>query len=173
MTLLPTGPIRSSTSAARKGVNYSAVLIAAALIATPMVTRWEGEKLVPYKDRLARNILTWCSGETRGIPKTSYTRTECAAMTSNAVANDFGPAVLKCVPGLADRPKVLAASIVLTYNIGIAAFCKSTVAKRFRMLNWVGGCNAFTLYRMAGGKVIQGLINRRADERALCLAGAA
>jgi lysozyme len=85
------------------------------------------------------------------------------------LASDYAPAVIKCVPGLADRPKQLSASLSLSYNIGTSAFCRSTAAKRFNAGDWKAGCDAFLLWVKAGGRTVQGLVNRRQAERTLCL----
>lgn len=61
----------------------------------------------------------------------------------------------------------------LCFNIGESAFSKSTVVKKFNAGDIEGAANAFANWRMAGGKVMQGLVNRRAAERALFLAPSA
>jgi len=144
-------------------------LAAAALaLAVPMIERWEGTRLLPYRDIVG--IWTVCAGETR-VAMRRYTRAECAALLHATVVNDYGAAVLRAVPALETRPHQLAASISLSYNIGTAAFARSTVARRFNAGDWRGGCEAFLMWNKAGGKVVQGLANRRADERRLCLTG--
>lgn len=137
-------------------------------LATPMIERWEGTKTVPYRDMVG--VWTVCTGETR-VAMRRYTPAECDAMLRRAVESDFAPGVLRAVPALKDRPHQLAASISLSYNIGIAAFARSTVARRFNAGDWRGGCEAFLAWRFAGGKEVKGLLNRRQDERMLCLTG--
>ena len=77
--------------------------------------------------------------------------------------------VLKCVPGLKDTPNALAASVSLAYNVGVHAFCRSTVAAKFRQQDIRGACDAFLMWRYAGGREIRGLTNRRNAERMICL----
>ena len=150
-----------------------ALAVAAALpFAVPMIQKWEsGGKthLVPYKDPVG--IWTVCDGETR-VEMRTYTKAECEAMLVKAVTDEFGPQVLACTPTIADRPRALGAAIVMSYNIGTGAYCRSTVARRFNEGNFVAGCRAFSMWNKAGGKVWKGLTLRRADERALCLEGA-
>lgn len=102
-----------------------------------------------------------------------YTRAECRDLLRRAVVSDYGAGVLAAVPGLEGRPRPLAASISLAYNIGVPAFARSTVARRFNRGDWRGGCDAFLAWNRAGGKVVRGLTRRRADERRLCLEGLA
>lgn len=142
-------------------------LIAAGIaLALPMIERWEGTRLTPYRDIVG--VMTVCTGETR-VAMRRYTARECRAMLEEAVRGTYGAGVLACVPALARRPHALAASISLAYNIGTAAFCRSTAARRFKGGDWRGGCEAFLLWTKAGGRTIAGLVNRRRDERALCL----
>lgn len=61
------------------------------------------------------------------------------------------------------------AAVQLSYNIGVTAFCGSTVVKRWNAGDYAGGCEAFLLWVKAGGRVVQGLVNRRERERRLCL----
>lgn len=61
------------------------------------------------------------------------------------------------------------AAVRLAYNIGASAFCKSTVVRRWNAGDYAGGCDAFLLWNKAGGRVVQGLVNRREDERRQCL----
>lgn len=61
------------------------------------------------------------------------------------------------------------AAVQLAYNIGSGAFCGSTVVKRWNAGDYAGGCEAFLMWVKAGGRVVQGLVNRRQAERRLCL----
>jgi lysozyme len=57
------------------------------------------------------------------------------------------------------------AMVSLCYNIGQAAYAKSSVVRRFNEGNWRAAADAFLLWNKAGGKVLKGLENRRHDER--------
>jgi lysozyme len=47
--------------------------------------------------------------------------------------------------------------------------CGSTVQRKALANDWPGACAALDLYNKAGGRVMRGLVLRRADEKALCL----
>lgn len=142
---------------------------AAAAVATPFIGGWEGLSRDPYKDMLANGIFTVCYGETR-VEMRRYTDAECLAMLNKAVEG-FANQVLQCTPILANHPYQLAAATSLSYNIGIGAYCRSTAARLFNSGDLRSGCNAMTLWNKAGGRVVQGLVNRRKAERELCLTG--
>ena len=139
-------------------------LAAALIVATPFIAAKEGKRNNPYRDTVG--VLTVCYGETR-VPMRRYTDAECLAMFNKALGEDFGPAVLKCTPGIADRPRVLASAISLAYNIGVTGYCRSTAAKRFNAGDIKGGCQAYMMWLKQPE-----LAGRRRKERDLCLSGA-
>jgi lysozyme len=51
----------------------------------------------------------------------------------------------------------------------VKAYCGSTVDRRFDARQWAAACDAFLMWNKAGGRVVAGLANRRAAERALCM----
>lgn len=160
---------------ARKPVSKATVgaagLAAAIALATPLVMSWEGKRNDPYRDIV--NVMTVCYGHTGAdIQRRRYSDAECAALLARDMEKHAKP-VLACTPALAARPYEAAAAISLAFNIGTAAYCRSTADRRFDALDWRGGCEAFALFRMAGGRVVQGLVNRRAAEIKLCLRGSA
>lgn len=61
------------------------------------------------------------------------------------------------------------ALVSLTYNIGIAAFKNSTLLKKLNAKDYVGAANQFDVWNKAGGKVMQGLVNRRKSEKGVFL----
>lgn len=58
------------------------------------------------------------------------------------------------------------ALVSLTYNIGIGAFKNSTLLKLLNQGNYMGASQQFDVWIKAGGQTIQGLVNRRAVEKA-------
>jgi lysozyme len=61
------------------------------------------------------------------------------------------------------------ALVSLAYNIGTGAFEKSTLLKKLNAGDYQGAADQFTVWNKGGGKVLQGLVNRRAKERELFL----
>ncbi len=55
------------------------------------------------------------------------------------------------------------------YNVGTGAACGSTLVRKLNAGDYVGACNELPRWNMAGGRVLPGLVKRRAQERALCL----
>ena len=61
------------------------------------------------------------------------------------------------------------ACVSLCFNIGPGAFAKSSIVRFSNAGDARGAADAFRLWNKAGGRVMQGLVNRREEERALFL----
>ena len=59
------------------------------------------------------------------------------------------------------------AMVCLAYNIGVNAFQRSTVLRRHNAGDYAGAAAAFSMWNKGGGKVLKGLVRRRAAEAAL------
>ncbi|AJY27632.1 phage lysozyme family protein [Burkholderia thailandensis 34] len=148
----------------------------AAGVLTVIVPRFEGVKLVGYLDPVG--IPTKCMGDTRDvIVGRAYSEAECRqSLEEHLIAHAEG--VLRCTPGLKARPYQLAAAVSFADNIGPRAYCDSTTAKRFNAGDLRGACRAINeaddgrpQWVTAGGRVLPGLVKRRAEERAICERG--
>lgn len=63
------------------------------------------------------------------------------------------------------------AYVSLAYNIGPAAFCKSTLVRKLNQEDYSGACKEILRWNRAGGKVVRGLTLRREAEYKQCLGG--
>ncbi|OTG94981.1 lysozyme [Acinetobacter sp. ANC 3832] len=59
------------------------------------------------------------------------------------------------------------ALVSLTYNIGQTAFKDSTLLKKLNAGDYLGAAAQFNVWNKVKGKIVQGLVNRRAKERKL------
>lgn len=137
----------------------------AAQVAEGLTMKWEGTKTVPYKDIVGK--WTVCTGETR-VKMQPYTIDQCRAFLHTAIRSDFGKGVLACTPQLAPSVYQLGAAISVAYNIGVADWCGSTMARQFKAGDWYAACQAMALWNKAGKVVVTGLVNRRNDEMRAC-----
>lgn len=156
-TIKPTG---RQTLVGTVGATAAALLIA-------IVGSWEGKRNDPYRDIVGK--MTVCFGETN-VPMRRYSDAECNNMLAGSLA-DYASAVLVRNPELRGNPNQIAAAVSLSYNIGNAAYSRSTVAKRFSQGRWKEACDGFLAWRFAGGREVKGLLNRRRAEREICLKG--
>lgn len=151
------------------GGGVGAGLLATALtIATPEITTFEGQRNKAYKDVIG--VLTVCAGHTGPdiVVGKVYSDEECHRLTTKD-AKKAADGVLKVSPHLVWHPMQLAVAISFSYNVGTGTYAKSSVAKLFNEGKFVEACNFLPKYKYAGGKVFQGLVNRRAREQEICL----
>ena len=61
------------------------------------------------------------------------------------------------------------AYVSFTYNVGVSAFCKSTLVKKLNAEDYDGACAELSNWVYGPGKKkLGGLVKRRAEERAIC-----
>lgn len=142
-------------------------LAAAALLAfTPAQ---EGRSLKTYRD--IGGVLTYCDGATENAQAgKAYTPAECDAQLDRDLER-HAAAIQPCLPWdrLSDGQKV--AFVDAAFNIGTAAFCGSSMARRAKAGDMAGACDALLLWDRVGGKEVLGLLRRRQRERELCMKG--
>lgn len=60
------------------------------------------------------------------------------------------------------------AYVAFTYNVGVSAFCNSTLLEKLNQEDYVGACAELSKWNKQKGKVLAGLTARREEERAIC-----
>ncbi|NJL39093.1 MAG: lysozyme [Leptolyngbyaceae cyanobacterium SM1_4_3] len=66
-------------------------------------------------------------------------------------------------------PNQFSALVSFAFNVGISAFQRSTLLKLLNQGNYQSAADQLLLWNKGGGRVLQGLVNRRQAERALFL----
>lgn len=150
--------------------------VPASLILLSLIPMFEGNVLYGYLDPVG--ILTKCAGDTTDVELgKEYTEAECFESLEKQIIAHAEP-VLNCTPIIKNNTYVLVAAVSFAYNIGGTAYCASDTAKRFNAGNFADACKAINekdngnpQWVYAGGKVLPGLVKRRAKERAICEKG--
>lgn len=151
---------KKAAVAAAGGASLAVIIALSAQIIAP----WEGKVNSPYRDPVG--ILTVCYGHTGAdIEPRRYSDAECMQMLEADVKKHA--AVLNCTNG-GYKLREGAAIVSMGFNIGVAGYCKSQSAKRAKAGDYESACEAMSLHIKAKGKVLQGLVDRRAYERAIC-----
>jgi len=133
-----------------------------------VVGGFEGIRQTAYKDPVG--IWTICYGETKGVRAgMTATRVECdAKLLASLIEHEAG--MLKCLKDpLPSGPHV--AFVSFTYNVGVGAFCKSTLAKKANAGDVAAACDELLKWDKAGGITFPGLTRRRQAEFFICHTG--
>lgn len=156
------------TSAGRAGAAAAVLALAGACLAP-----FEGRVLHTYPDVVyGWRLPTACDGHTGPELHAgqNFTQAECDEMraadlekTYDALAPCFGAAKLS--------NDEWAAYLSLAYNVGSSAICRSSIPVKAKAGRFAEACATILEFNRAAGKVLLGLVRRRAAENALCLKG--
>lgn len=154
-----------SSQPSSKSIVAGGVLGVMALCA-PVVMYFEGYVPNGYADPVG--IPTICYGHTGPEVRVHDTRTavECEALLHGDLATAYA-AVQSCIKRPL-RDHEAAAFTSFTYNVGTSAMCRSTLARKANAGNMKGACAELSRWVYARGMKFNGLVRRRAAERALC-----
>lgn len=83
-------------------------------------------------------------------------------------ADEYARAVKRCAP-VPMYQHEFDAFVSLTYNIGPAAFCSSTLARRLLYGDYRGACEQILRWDRFKGKPLRGLTRRRQAEYRMCI----
>lgn len=149
--------------------------------------KWEPAKGSPdahlfvYEDKLASNILTVCSGLTNAVSKKKllkgdkWTQEECNENEELALSTLQNKLAI-CFTRLPPQ-SVFDAATSHAWNFGVGKTCSSAAMKQWNFGNYTLGCQLIAFqydgttpnWSYSDGKFIQGLHNRRMDEKRVCL----
>lgn len=137
-------------------------------LAIAIIARWEGCKLVAYPDPASGG-----DPYTIGFGATGPGIGPGVTWTLEQAEERLERDVRRFMDGVTERleryanPAQVAAMTSLAYNIGLVAFGRSTLLRKFNAGDAKGAAAEFDRWVFAGGKRMRGLERRRADERAL------
>ncbi|MBO5523436.1 MAG: glycoside hydrolase family protein [Roseburia sp.] len=133
-----------------------------------LIKSFEGCRLTAYQD--SAGVWTIGYGHTSGVKK-GMTITE--AQAEAYLKGDLGTAE-NAVNGKVTysiKQNQFDALVSFTYNVGSGNFGSSTLLKKLNQGDITGAANEFDKWNKAGGKVLEGLVRRRAAEKAMFLNG--
>lgn len=145
-----------------------------------LIKKFEGCKLTAYRD--VANIPTIGYGHTKTVTakdvenKKRITQSEADYLLRQDVAH-FEKGVNKLINenNLNLKQNQFDALVSFSYNVGLGALSKSTLMKKLYLMNQNDQASVYAVadqflrWNKAGGKVWQGLVNRRNEERLLFL----
>lgn len=133
-----------------------------------LIKSFEGLELYPYLDIV-------------GVATVGYGHTGAGVdMTGGAITEERANYLLQSDLGWAERAvqrnihvhltqNEFDALVSFTFNLGGGALQRSTLRSMLNRGDYIGASDEFPKWRRAGGRVVRGLVRRRAAERALFL----
>ena len=165
MATNPRKPLTGRQKAGAWGLVVASTSLAGAIAV------YEGREYTPYFDTIAKPpVWTVCSGITgkHVIPGKVYSRAECDALEAGHIES-HGLGLLECLQKPIGQPQYEALASWV-FNVGVGAACGSTIVRQIN----AGEpkevyCRGLLAWNKAGGKVVNGLTNRRQAEMRRCL----
>lgn len=156
--------IKPSTTQARSAVALL-VLAASTLVGIGVHEGYKDEAYVPVRG----DVPTIGFGSTKDVKmgdKTTPVRSLQRLM--DEIDSVYAQGVRKCIKVPLYQHE-FSALVSFTYNVGVNAFCNSTLVKKMNAGDYAEGCAELSKWVYGPGKKkLQGLVNRRAEERKIC-----
>lgn len=131
-----------------------------------LIKSFEGLRLNAYQDSVG--VWTIGYGSTKGVKRGQrVTEEEAEELLREDLATAEAGVDGAITEEITDNQ--FAACVSLAFNVGTAAFKKSSIVKYINAGDVLPAADRFLLYNKAGGKVLTGLTRRRKAERALFL----
>lgn len=133
-----------------------------------LIKRWEGCRLVAYL----------CPA---GVPTIGYGHTtdvrlgqrisqhQADTMLESDLELFYEPPVTRLLKDIPHTENAYAALVSFAYNLGVNALAGSTLLKKYKAGGPLAAATEFAKWNKAAGKVLPGLVKRRAAERELFL----
>ena len=141
-------------------------------IAVGLCKRFEGLRLEPYLcpagiPTIGYGATYYLDGRKIALTDAPVTAAQAELMLIQSLSSQYMPAVLKASPLLVGFPEALGAITDFTYNLGAARYRASTLRKRIDAGDWQGAKDEIVKWNKGGGKILPGLVLRRAAEAKL------
>lgn len=118
-------------------------------------------------------IPTVCAGHIKTVTKADLGKRFTEAQCAQLLAADAAESVA-CVRRAVKVPitqEHFDSLVSFTFNLGCGALNRSALLRKLNAGDYRGSCDEFPKWVYAGGRVLPGLVKRRAQERELCLTG--
>lgn len=129
----------------------------------------EGLRYAVYKDPVGIPTVCWGHTDPNLRLGQTYSYNECVILFRSDVFQHqkalYGPT--NCIKSATLSHNQSDALTSIAFNLGVPKFCGSTLAKKVAHRDYAGAALEFPKWKYAGGKVLPGLVTRRANEQKL------
>ena len=136
-----------------------------------MIKHHEGVRYQPYQDPIG----LWTVGvghligDGKSLPQ-EWNKTFTSEEVDDILKDDlarFERGVNTLIPITRLTQNQFDALVSFSFNVGLGNLQASTLRQKLNRGDYEGAANEFPKWRKAGGRVLQGLVRRRADEKAM------
>jgi lysozyme len=106
-------------------------------------------------------------GETKGVKPGQTTTPTRALVQLLQSADEHAKGMSACIKVPLHQHEY-DAYLSFTYNVGVGAFCRSTLVKKLNAQDYDGACAELLKWDRAGGQALPGLTKRRQEEFKTC-----
>lgn len=145
---------------------WDSTALKASIAALAGIAFFEGYSSVAYKD--LAGIPTIGYGATKNVKMGDTITPERALIRLQEDAAEHTKGMTRCIKVPVSQGEYDAFAS-FTYNVGVGAFCRSTLVKKLNAGDYDGACKELLKWNKAGGKVYPGLVKRRQEEYQRCL----
>lgn len=142
----------------------AASLVASASVIVGIAVH-EGYSSTAYKDTVG--VATIGYGQADGTKMGDKTDPVRALVKLEESLDDHAKGMVKCIHVPISQGEY-DAYLDFTYNVGVFAFCTSTLDRKLNAGDYEGACKELLKWNKADGKVVAGLTKRRQEEYAQC-----
>lgn len=145
--------------------------MSALTLSRPLIEQFEGCRLHPYRDEAGVWTIGWGFTQWDGKPVTGSTAPITQAQADERLTTELTNVAsqVACVTKGPLSDYETAALISFVYNLGIGKLATSTLLKKLNAGDRQEAADEFPKWVYAGGRVLNGLVRRRAAERAMFL----
>ena len=104
------------------------------------------------------------------LPGVVWTKAQCEERLQDDVT-EFSAGVAKLLGDSKTTQHQFDALVSLAFNIGLGGLTKSTVLRKHKAGDYAGAADAFAMWNKGGGRILPGLVRRRAAEAELYMQG--
>jgi len=131
------------------------------------IASWEGYRSTAYIP-IPGDVPTIGFGTTDGVKMGDSIDPVKALQRKITDVQKFEGALKQCVT-VPLHQREYDSYLSLAYNIGPTAFCNSTLVRLLNQARYEEACTQILRWNRAGGRVVQGLVNRREAEYKQCI----
>lgn len=141
-------------------------------LAIELCKRFEGFRSRPYRcpagvPTIGYGTTRYLNGHPVKLNDPPITEQTARVMLMDDLRTNFAPGVLRLCPVLATQPNRFNAILDFVYNLGVGRLQTSTLRRCINAQDWQGAIEQINKWVRGGGRVLPGLVARRAAESQL------